>query len=230
MLNRALRLTDVDIIIKMGFFISDLHYHNEQLYSEQFSDHESSTSFIVYRGQDMSKTDFEQMTKNKGGLMSFDNFLSTSKDRNVSLDFARRALPNSDVVGILFIMTIDPNKSTTPFASTIDVSFYKGKEDEVLFSMHTVFRIGEITAMSEKHRLFQVDLTLTGDNDKDLHVLTDRIREEIYPHEKRWERLGLLLNKMGQSGKAQQVYEIPLEQTIDDSENGNIYEQLGHAY
>jgi hypothetical protein len=65
MLNRALRLMNVDIIIKMGFFI----------------DHHSANSFTVYRGQDMSKVDFEQMVKTKGGLISFNNFLSTSKRR-----------------------------------------------------------------------------------------------------------------------------------------------------
>jgi len=37
-----------------------------------------------------------------------------------------------------------------------------------------------IKSMSENHRLLQVDLTLTSDNDKDLRVLTDRIREEIF--------------------------------------------------
>ena len=42
-------------------------------------------------------------------------------------------------------MTIDPAQSTTPFASIIDVSYFRGQEDEVLFSMHTVFRIGTIT-------------------------------------------------------------------------------------
>ena len=229
MLNRALRLMDVDIIIKMGFFIGDLHRHIEQLHSEQFSGHHSSNSFTVYRGQGMSKTDFEQMTKIKGGLMSFNNFLSTSKDRDVSLDFARRALPNSDLVGILFVMTIDPSKSTTPFASIVDVSYYQDEEDEVLFSMNTVFRIGEIKPMGENHRLFQVELTLTSDNDKDLRVLTDRIREETFPHEKGWRRLGLLLVKMGQSAKAQQVYETLLEQTTDESEKANIYERLGNA-
>jgi hypothetical protein len=36
MLNRALRLMDVDIMIKMGFFIGDLHRHIERLHSEQF--------------------------------------------------------------------------------------------------------------------------------------------------------------------------------------------------
>ena len=44
--------------------------------------------------------------------------------------------------------------------------------------MHTVFRIGEITPMDGNNRLFQVKLTLTSDNDKDLRVLTNHIREE----------------------------------------------------
>jgi tetratricopeptide (TPR) repeat protein len=227
MLNRALRLMDADIIIKMGFFIGDLHRHIEQLHNDQFTGHHSHKSFKVYRGQGMSKTDFEQLTKSKGGLLSFNNFLSTSKDREVSLGFARRALPNQDMVGVLFVMAIDPSKSTTPFASITDVSYFKEKEEEVLFAMHTVFRIGEITPMGENHRLVRVELTLTSDNDPDLRVLTDRIREETFPNNEGWERLGSVLLKMGQTEKAQQVYEILLEQTTEESAKAPIYNQLG---
>ena len=100
--------------------------------SEQCGDDSSRKSFTVYRGQGLSKTDFEQLTKTKGGLISFNNFLSTSKDRNVSLVFADQAAINPDLVGILFIMKIDPTKSTTPFASISGVSYFP-KEDEVLF-------------------------------------------------------------------------------------------------
>ncbi len=182
---------------------------------------ENDNSFTVYRGQGMSKTDFDQMTKIKGGLMSFSNFLSTSKNRDISLNFARRALPNSNMVGILFVMVIDPAILTIPFASIVDVSYYQDAENEVLFCMNTVFRIGEIKPMDKNHRLFQVDLTLTSDNDKDLRVLTDRIREETFPDDEGWQRLGLLLKKMGQSEKAQQIFEILLQQTSDDSEKVN---------
>jgi hypothetical protein len=147
MLNRALRLMDVDIIIKMGFFIADLHRHIERLHKEQFGSQNSGTNFTVYRGKGISKTEFEYMTKTNGGLISFNSFLSTSKIRQVSLDFALRGLPNQDMVGILFVMTIDPSKSTTPFASITDVSFYQSREDEVLFSMHTVFRICDTMTM-----------------------------------------------------------------------------------
>jgi tetratricopeptide (TPR) repeat protein len=227
MLNRALRLMDADIIIKMGFFIGDLHRQIEELHKDQFGGHHSHKSFTVYRGQGMSKGDFEQLTKSKGGLLSFNNFLSTSKDREVSLGFARRALPNHDMVGVLFVMAIDPSKSTTPFASITDVSFFKKDEEEVLFAMHTVFRIGEITPMGENHRLVRVELTLTDDNDPDLRQLTDRIREETFPDDEGWYRLGSVLLQMGQSEKAQQVYEILLEQETEESAKAPIYNQLG---
>jgi tetratricopeptide (TPR) repeat protein len=228
MLNRCLRLMDADIIIKMGFFIRDLHYNIRQLHKEQFGGEISGKSFTVYRGQGMSKAEFEQMIKAKGGLISFNNFLSTSKNRKVSLDFANLAVTNPDLMGILFVMTIDPAKSITPFASIADVSYFQG-EDEVLFSMNTVFRINEIKPMSENDHLFQVELTLTDDNDKDLRRLTDRIREETFPNLEGLHRLGLVLIKMGQSDKAEEVYEVLLEQTTKESEKAHIYNQLGRV-
>ena len=227
MLNRTLRLMDVNVIIKMGFFIGDLHRHIEQLHSEEVSNHQSDAPFIVYRGQGMFKEAFQQMQQTEGGLMSFNNFLSTSTVREVSVTFARRAAVNPDLVRVLFVMTIDPSKSSAPFASSIDVSYYKGEEDEVLFSMHTIFRIRSIKPTDEKHRLFQVDLTLTDDNDNDLRVLTDRIRGETFPNAEGWYRLGELLDKMGQSEKSQQVFETILEQRTDESEKASVYIQLG---
>ena len=95
--------------------------------------------------------------------------------------------------------------------------------------MHTVFRIRDMKQMGENKRLYQVDLTLTGDNDPDLCALADRIREETFPKSKGWYRLGELLLKMGQSDKAQQVYEVLLEQASSDREKANIYHRLGYA-
>lgn len=229
MLNRALRAMDADTIIKMGFFIVDLHRDIEQLHQKQFAGYQPNKSFIVYRGQGMSTGDFEQMTKSEGGLMSFNNFLSTSRDPVVSLNFARDALENPDLVGILFVMAIDPAQSTTPFASIAHISHFKDKEDEVLFSMHTVFRIGEITDIEKNAPLYQVKLTLTSDNDKDLRLLTDEIRAEDDSNDKGWYRLGSMLLKMGLPDQAQEVYEVLLKQTNDYLEKGRIYDRLGTA-
>ncbi|CAF5142659.1 unnamed protein product, partial [Rotaria sp. Silwood1] len=79
------------------------------------------------------------------------------------------------MVGILFQITIDPAVSSTPFASIRDESYFK-KEDEILFSMHTVFRIGEVRKIDNNRALYQVDLKLTSDDDPQLRELTDYIR------------------------------------------------------
>ncbi|CAF0851864.1 unnamed protein product [Adineta steineri] len=226
MLNQALRHMDVDIIVRMGFFINDLHRDIQRLHSEQFDGHQSGTTFTVYRGQGLSKEDFTEMTKTKGGLLSFNNFLSTSKNHNVSLNFAQQAATNPDLIGILFVMSINSARSTTPFASVTDVSYFH-TEDEVLFSMHTNFRIGDIKPMDENNHLYKVNLILTNDNDQDLRTLTDRIRQETFPDVEGWYRLGELLKKMGQFMKAQEVYEVLLHQTTDESDKAPIYGQLG---
>jgi tetratricopeptide (TPR) repeat protein len=228
MLNRGLRQMDVNITIKLGFFIRDLHRDIENLHSQQFSDKNFDNIFTVYRGQGMSKTEFEQMSKTKGGLIAFSNFLSTSKKRNVSLRFSRNATNNPNLVGIIFVMEIDPAKSTTPFASISRVSYYGDREDEVLFAMHTVFRIVDIKPMDENQRLFQVNLMFTSNNDEDLLTLTKLIQNETKGLTG-WDQLGELLLKMGQAEKAQQVYENILEQTTDESEKAPIYHQLGLA-
>ncbi|CAF3459992.1 unnamed protein product [Rotaria socialis] len=226
MLNRALRLMDVDIIIKIGFFIRNLHDDIEQLYSKQFAGYHSGKTLTLYRGQGLSKSNFDQMMKTKGGLIAFNNFLSTSKNRDISLGFARKTLSNLELVGILFTMTIDPSKSTTPFASIIGVSEF-ADEDEVLFSMHTIFRIHDIKPINENDRLFQVDLIMTSDSDKDLEMLASRMRKETFSDAEGWYKLGLVLIKMGHLDKTQQIYEILLKQATHESDKASIYNQLG---
>jgi tetratricopeptide (TPR) repeat protein len=228
MLNRALRVMDVDIIIKIGFFICDLHRHIEHLHKQQFVSQNSDNRLTLYRGQGMLKTDFEQMRNNKGGLISFNSFLSTSKNFQHSLFLAESNQANPALMGILFVMTIDSATSSAPFASINCMSQF-ADEDEVLFSMHTIFRIGNITLMDENHRLFRVELTLTSDNDKDLCRLANHIREETFPNVSGWYRLSQVLVKMGQSEKAQRVCEILLEKETTESEKAFIYNQLGQV-
>ena len=227
MLNRALRTMDADLIIKLGFFIKDLHCQIEQLHKEQYSGHKSQKSFLVYRGQGVDKEALQKMIATEGGLLSFNFFLSTSTDSRVAQDFADRVSKSADLVAVIFVMTIDPTRSTTSFASVIEHSAQKSKEQEILFSMHSIFRIGNIRSMDKNQHLFQIELTLTSDNDKDLRLLTDRIREETFPDSIGWYRLGQVLVKLGRPKQAEQVYIILLDQTNDDNVKAPIYHQLG---
>ena len=227
MLNRALRAMDADLMVKLGFFIADLHQQIQELHREEFGGNGSSPKFIVFRGQGMEQRDFEKMVASKGGLISFNCFLSTSTDRQVSLVFTGGALSNPQLVDVLFVMTIDPALPNTPFASVAKVGALGDQEYEVLFSMNTVFRIGQIKQEGDHSRLFRVELSMTSEKDDDLRLLMDRIREETFPEARGWYRLGSVLWKMGESAKAQQVYEVLLQQRTEESGRGGIYHQLG---
>src|SRR6202034_1931284 len=132
------------------------------LHSEQCIGQNHSNSFIVYRGQGLSQTDFDQLKQTQGGLLAFNNFLSTSLNKEVSLAFAESNQYNPDLISVLFQITIHSSITSTPFADVHDISYYLS-EGEILFSMHSVFRIGQITQIDENDRLWQVNLTLTGD-------------------------------------------------------------------
>jgi tetratricopeptide (TPR) repeat protein len=225
MLNRALRTLEVDTIIKMGFFIQDLYKEINKLHIKQADDQEKQ-SFIVYRGQGLSKEDFEKLLQAKGGLMSFNNFLSTSKIRDVSLEFSKDALKNLELVGVLFKMVIDPSELATPYAFIDNDSFFKNDEKEILFSMHTVFRIGEIKQIQKNDRLYQVILTLTNTKNKQLSALTELLRDETRGSTG-WHRLGMLLIKLGKFDKAEQVYKVLSDVNTDENEKALLYHQLG---
>jgi tetratricopeptide (TPR) repeat protein len=225
MLNRALRTLEGDTIINMGFFVRDLHKQIEEVHQKQVGSYHGKC-FVVYRGQGLLEADFEKLVKSQGGLISFNNFLSTSTQEEVSLGFAKSALAKTNMVGILFKMTIDPSVSSAPFASIRELSYFQ-TEEEILFSMHTIFRIGEINKIDNNKPLYQVDLRFTADDDKQLRILTERIRQEV-ASATGWRRLGRLLTQLDQFDKAEELYNVLLEQTSDESEKGLYYNQLGY--
>ncbi|CAF1363475.1 unnamed protein product [Rotaria sordida] len=236
MLNRGLRQMDVDIILKMGFFIRHLHQHIADLHREQQNSKAAMPSkFQVFRGQGLSMEAFEKMKKTKGGLMSFNNFLSTSRNREISFKtFARPAGFDADSVGILFIMNINTaicTASSTPFVNVKDIGFFNDKEEEILFSTHTIFRIDRIEHIQDKHtdRLWQVNLTLAGNQDDDFNKLTAHLRKDI-AGTTGWSRFGDILISVGKFEKAGHLYELLLEKASSDKERSEYYFQLARVY
>ncbi|CAF4218729.1 unnamed protein product, partial [Adineta steineri] len=224
-LNRVLRTLDADIIVRIGFFIHDLHQQIDQLHKQQLPNYRGKT-FIVYRGQGLLKSHFDKLRETEGGLMAFNNFLSTSMNKDVSLDLAERGSTKADMVGILFIMTISLRDSSTPFASIKEVSYYE-VEDEILFSMHTVFRIGAIKKMDNNDQLYEVELQLIADDDRQLHRITECISIQITGTV--WQRLGRLLIKTSHFDKAEELYKAVLQQPLNESDKAIYYYDLGHV-
>ncbi|CAF1228827.1 unnamed protein product [Adineta steineri] len=147
------------------------------------------------------------------------------KDEGMSLAFARSASTKPDTVHILFIMFIDPRIKSTPFASIKEETKFN-QEEEILFSMHTIFRVVAIQEMDNKDQLYQVKLQLTSDDDQQLRELTDHIRKEAGGSTGR-ERLGQLLLQIGRYNKAEELYHALLNETSNDDEKAIYYNQLG---
>ncbi|CAF4523009.1 unnamed protein product, partial [Rotaria sp. Silwood2] len=230
MLNKALGVLQVDTLLKMGIFMRDLHRNIIKLHDKQMNEafDDSQQTLTVYRGKTMSKEDFENKIK-QDGLMSFNNFLSTSDNRAVALDFILKGLKSADPkkVGVLFEMTIDQKTSSTAFARVDGISFFP-TENEILFTTHTVFRIQQIKEIEvDKMKINQVKLTLTNENDsQQFNALKQHLRDEITGTG--WQQMAYLLWKLGENEKAEQMYTLLLlDESSNDKDKSYLYNQLG---
>ncbi|CAF3328894.1 unnamed protein product [Rotaria socialis] len=227
MLNRGLRSLDLEVMTKLGFFIRHLHRQLEQLHQKQLVNFQQI--FTVYHGQGLSQQDFQNLVDMKDGLLPFNNFLSTNMKKNVALKIVELAMQeNPYTVGVIFIMTIDPSKistSSTPFAM-IDECSASPEKKQILFTMHTVFRVVEIKQTPKNSRLWEVQLAITDERDSQLSALTNRTKEEIQGSN-RWQRMCKLMLKVGHFDQAEKRYSELLENFANGSDRAHIYHQLG---
>ncbi|CAF1192313.1 unnamed protein product [Didymodactylos carnosus] len=223
MLNKALRVQDTDILFKFRFFIKDLHDQLTTLHSK--SNHREST-LTLYRGQGITTEEFEKMKQ--GAFVSMNNFLSTSTNRAVAVQFAQQSMNRHDVISVLFEMDIKVDKCISPFAAIEELSAVK-TENEILFSIGTVFRI-ESVEKQDFTNIWDLKLALTGEEDKELKTLTDQLRQEVRS-ERKLDSLGLLLQKMGKYVEAEQYYLVLLNETSpEDPYIATIHNNIAVVY
>ncbi|CAF2667344.1 unnamed protein product [Rotaria sp. Silwood2] len=226
MLNKALGRLDVSTLLETGFFMRDLHQNVEELYDKQMEDNDAQFSKTVFRGEAMRPKDFHIKVQ-EDKFLSYNNFLSTSEERHVATDFIKRKLKSDPTkIGVLFIIAIDPSVKSVPYARIAEFSEYPD-EKEILFSTHTVFRVRQIRDIQEGDlSIRQVNLTLTSEqNDEELTRLAQHIRRELTGTG--WQKMGVLLWKINENKKAEEIYKLLLEQAASDFDQAYCYNQLG---
>ncbi|CAF1081041.1 unnamed protein product [Rotaria sordida] len=210
-INQAFRLQNFYTIIKMRFFIQDLHEQIEKLYKTP------SEKLTLYRGQGLTPAHFEQLRTMQGGLFSFNSFLSASVDENVALFYADHSRHDSDLIGIVFQINIDPTtRISTTYASLDNENYHSDAKQEFLFAIHTIFRVGEMKQLDEQ--LWKIELSLTSNDDKDIRHINEYIRPGTQGSTG-WDRLdystihndmGSLYQYTGEYAKALESYEMAL--------------------
>ena len=225
MVNKTLRTMEMEFIVNIGFFVRDLYNGIVALHAEQSRDHKYPDTFVVYRGQNLSHIDFDKMRKAQGGLLAFNNFLSTSRNQGVATLFAENIAANPDLMGVVFEINVNPSITSSLFADIQYISAFP-EEEEILFSMHSVFRIRQVKPNEHNNRLLEVQLIPTDDNDPKLHALEQRIHEETAGHTG-WFKIGELMRTLGRYDKAEQMFRAMLRQTNEENETSAIHNELG---
>ena len=223
---------DTTCVLLIFTLVLYAHISMDKVYREQQAQNPITTQFIVFHGDGLSHEYFDKMKQSKGGLMAFNNFLSTSRSREISVGFARCS--NPDAVAVLFVMNIDPRvceESSISFVDVKEEGYFEGKEEEILFATHSIFRIQRMNMIKDSQRnpMWEVHLTLVGENDQDIGELTRYISDEMGSLTG-WSRLGEILIKMGHSEKAKELYQVLLDKVSWKTERAYYLNQLGLAY
>ncbi|CAF3846382.1 unnamed protein product [Rotaria sp. Silwood1] len=133
----------------------------------------------VYRGQAMLNEEFEQHKSNINGLLTINNFLSTSTDYQVAKGFAFANKNRSGMQAVLFEIELDPNIpcQQCSYANIEHLSYYQ-TECEVLISMGSIYRICSID--KDNDDIWKIRLKLIDkQKDQELETMADNIWEKI---------------------------------------------------
>ena len=180
LINRALRMQDIDHILIFYPFIADLHEQLRVLHDE-FIDLGPSDEITVYRGQLIHIHELRKIADNIGGLLSMNSFFSTGFNHTLARRFAgESAIAPSDLVSLVYEVKIDTTVRAAPY-SNVGKHTYFPSEEEFLFSVDAVFRIEAVTKLDDQlGQYWQIRLRLIDErNEQELTELIDHCKSEI---------------------------------------------------
>jgi len=151
-IHRTLRLYDLDNFQKIAFFIQKLHQQIADLHRQS----SSPEKLTVYFQQTISNEDFQKINSNANSLICFNDFLLTTIDRDLSLEFARNQTSNS--ISILYEIDIDRTTCSFPFTSLNQFDYYHNTDQYVLLSFNPIFRRNQIEQIDQQ--IYSIKLTL----------------------------------------------------------------------
>lgn len=233
LLNRALREKDIITLYEMRYFIKDLYLKLKELFNTQLSCCSVFfTETTVYRGQLMNNLDFNQKIRNNiGGFFSLSSFMSTTRIRALALSYAGNN--NSSNIrqeqSVLFEIPIDTSIVKFPYAEIWKESAFGEGEQEVLFTMGTIFRIISITEELEAG-VWLVRLKLSDEEDEHFHKISPIIKKDITVTQKPLIKLIKIMCRMQYLREAEKLSLVALKDNSIASHWGSsalIYYLLG---
>ena len=206
LLNKALRVQNIDLLFAFRFIIRDIE--------RQLDHHRCSSPVRLYRGQLMSKEELQVLRNSIGELISMNSLLSTSVNRQVAMFCLGESSVDNDLERVLLEIDADPRlKDIKPFANITSLSYFSG-EEEVLMMMGSIFRLNDI--YRDEDRVWIIRMTLCSDSDHDLKTLFDHMKNKYGDGETSLYSFGHVLRKMGKFDEAEKYYRRLLNELPSD--------------
>ncbi|CAF0775832.1 unnamed protein product [Adineta steineri] len=206
-LNKALRIHNIDLLFMLRFFIQDIYYQIEQ--------YKCLHPIRVYRSHLMSYDELQLFQNSIGQFISINAFLSTRLDYGLELFYLYES---NDFERVLFEIDADPRLNDIKFSRNIKFHSYFQENDEIIFLLGTIFQLDNIYLNDDG--IWIIRLKLCSQNNSQLksifHILTN---EYDYHQKTNLFSFGQLLLKQTHLDDAEKYYLRLLNEFSDQSEN-----------
>ena len=210
MLNKALRVQNIDILFHLRFFIRDL--------AEQLKVNQLPCSGAVYRGQSLSKDELKRLKQSVGKLISVNSFLSTTLYPDIAKMYAGGT---SDLETVMFKINFNPMiDEIKPFADITLISQFP-QEGEILFMLGSIFQIDSVSR--SKDDIWIIQFTLCNYHDEGLKSIVHYLRKESNRCELDLLAFGNVLHDMGKFEQASSYYNRCLKLLRPDDHTWTAY-------
>ncbi|CAF2988083.1 unnamed protein product [Rotaria sp. Silwood2] len=222
LLNKALRIQNIDLLFVFRFFIFDIQ--------RQLEIDKCSQAIQTYRAQLMSKDEIQELENSIGDYISINSFFSTTLDKKNAIFLLGdvNSIPDN-LERVLFEIDANPDHvGIKPFADISSKSDFPD-ECEVLIMLGAIFRLKNI--ILNEDNIWVIQLSLCSDQDNDLKYRIDQIKREYNDQENTVFSFGSILYQMKKYDDAEKYYRRLLTEFSDDyKQTGLCYYHLGRVY
>jgi tetratricopeptide (TPR) repeat protein len=220
LLNKALRVQDVNVLFLFRFFIRDI--------AQQLENNKCTSLVHVYRGQLMSKEEVKVLKNSVGDFISINSFLSTSLSQKLALSFIAESDFSNDLERVFFEIDADPHlENIKPFSNITSHSYFPD-EEEILFMIGSIFQL--IHVDRNQDGIWMIRMKLCSVNDHQLNSLLEHLKNEYNSGENTMISFADVLFKMGKFNDAEKYYHLCLEESSpDDKYVVRCYHSLGNV-
>ena len=220
LLNKALRMQNINLLFLFRFFIHDIE--------EQLEKFRCTTTIRVYRGQLMSMTELNKLKSSLGQYISVNSFFSTSLNRQKAIMLLKDYSFSHNLENILFEIDANPQLvQSKPFANLSSISTHP-KEEEILFMLGSIFHL--VNIKQDTDGVWIIQMVLSNLNDRNLKQLFDNIKNEFgdFNEETSLISLGNISYQMGKYNSAENYFHQLLNELPNDHNDiSKCYHALG---